>query len=588
MGPLLRRPPWRPPPDEQRRRERMLSAVRALIATLLFLASLFTPFEPNFALAPLALGLYAVFAAAVFCALRFTKGRATWVPLASHAADIAAGATLLDTGLVPAGFVVVVLALLGAAHRWGFRATIGTAVASLLLADLGHAVAAAAGGGAILPAADRVGADVALRACVLLIALAIAYTVHSYEQLRAETETVAGLIEHAEVRLGLKHSLAVVLDAIVRQFAARRALFVVHEFSTDGIFLWQGATLTGPGAAPLRVTRLDPRNFDDYLFPPSSAAWSALRHGDARDRFDVVTLDADGAPASTGPRAFPESFLSAVGSFDHLMGIGIDRPGSWTGRLFLVDPSSRDRAAGLAFGQRIVRHICPALDNVYLLHRLRSKSAANERARIARELHDGIIQSVMGVQIQLHALAPLAATRVMPLGDELYRLSGLLHEEVLNVRDMMQQMKPLELPPDRFVDTLADAVQRFQCETGINARFITQFDHVDLAPRACREVARVVQEALVNVRKHSGARNVFVRMTLADGRCRLSIEDDGCGFPFAGRLAHAELENQRHGPRVIKERVRLLGGDIAVESVPNEGARLDISIPLANTYAIAG
>jgi signal transduction histidine kinase len=302
-----------------------------------------------------------------------------------------------------------------------------------------------------------------------------------------------------------------------------------------------------------------------------------------------VGLEPVGNLTGEGPRAFSEPFLSTMGPFRHLLGIGVDRPGSWTGRLFIVDaPSRGDRVAMLGFAQRIVRHISPALDNVYLLHRLRSRSAANERARIGRELHDGIIQSVMGVQIQLHALAPLAGTRSRALADEMTRLSGLLHEQVLNLRDMMQQMKPLELAPDRFIGTLADAVQRFQCETGITARFITQHDRVDLPPRACRELARVVQEALVNIRKHSGAHNVFVRLGVSDGVCRLTVDDDGCGFPFTGRLSNAELDKHREGPRVIKERVRLLGGDIAVESVPTQGSRLDISIPLASTYAIAG
>jgi signal transduction histidine kinase len=162
----------------------------------------------------------------------------------------------------------------------------------------------------------------------------------------------------------------------------------------------------------------------------------------------------------------------------------------------------------------------------------------------------------------------------------------VLRDAALNLRDMMQQMKAGELTPDHLIDTLADIVKRFQYETGINARFITQFDRVDLPPRACREVARVVQEALVNVRKHSGARNVFVRMTVADSVCRLSIDDDGRGFPFTGRLTQADDEHARQAPRVITERVRLLGGHMAVESVPNQGARLDISIPLTNAYAV--
>src|SRR3989442_1019323 len=99
--------------------------------------------------------------------------------------------------------------------------------------------------------------------------------------------------------------------------------------------------------------------------------------------------------------------------------------------------------------------------------------------------------------------------------------------------------------------------------------------------RACREVAQILHEALVNVRRHSGARNVFVRLTAVNGNCRLSIDDDGCGFPFAGRFSQADLEATRKGPLVIKERVRLLGGELTIESDPGRGSRLEIAVPIS-------
>jgi two-component system sensor histidine kinase DegS len=144
------------------------------------------------------------------------------------------------------------------------------------------------------------------------------------------------------------------------------------------------------------------------------------------------------------------------------------------------------------------------------------------------------------------------------LSNELTRLGTILRDEVVNLRDLMQRLKPLNLNGDQLMDALANIVQRFERETGISARFITRFDRIDLPPLACLEVTRVVQEALVNVRKHSGARNVTVRLD-------------------------ADLERTGLGPAVIKDRVRLLGGQMAVDSTPGHGARLEITFPLA-TY----
>jgi signal transduction histidine kinase len=92
-----------------------------------------------------------------------------------------------------------------------------------------------------------------------------------------------------------------------------------------------------------------------------------------------------------------------------------------------------------------------------------------------------------------------------------------------------------------------------------------------------REVALIVLESLVNVRKHSGARHVMVRFAAADEGWKLSIEDDGRGFPFAGRLSHDDLDALRQGPTVIKEHVRALNGELIVDSRPGEGARLEIA-----------
>ena len=83
----------------------------------------------------------------------------------------------------------------------------------------------------------------------------------------------------------------------------------------------------------------------------------------------------------------------------------------------------------------------------------------------------------------------------------------------------------------------------------------------------------------MNVRKHSHARSVLVRFAGQQGAWKLVIEDDGRGFEFSGRLSQAELDAARRGPLVLKERVRSIGGELAIESVPGHGARLEIAVP---------
>ncbi|HET7842105.1 MAG TPA: ATP-binding protein, partial [Terriglobia bacterium] len=158
-------------------------------------------------------------------------------------------------------------------------------------------------------------------------------------------------------------------------------------------------------------------------------------------------------------------------------------------------------------------------------------------------------------------------------------IQSLLHTEILNLRELMQQMKPVEYDPKQFLDFLAQLVERFRRDTGIVAHFVTSVGEADMPTRVGSEVARILQEALVNIRKHSGARNVLVRFDTQDGLWKLAIDDDGCGFDFSGKLSQPELDEARIGPVVIKERLRSIGGQLTIESEPGHGARLEITFP---------
>ncbi|MFZ0298805.1 MAG: histidine kinase, partial [Candidatus Sulfotelmatobacter sp.] len=204
---------------------------------------------------------------------------------------------------------------------------------------------------------------------------------------------------------------------------------------------------------------------------------------------------------------------------------------------------------------------------------------AAERARFARELHDGAVQSLIAVEMQVDVLRRQAETTPAVVGGELGRIQGLLREEVLKLRELMQQMKSIDVDARRFLHLVTDTVERFERETGISARFVTDAGKLEMPDKVCRELLRIVQEGLVNVRKHSQARHVLVRLNSSASQWSLMLEDDGRGFPFSGRLAQEELDQTGRGPMIIKERVRLIGGALTIESTPGVGTRLEIKVP---------
>jgi two-component system nitrate/nitrite sensor histidine kinase NarX len=295
--------------------------------------------------------------------------------------------------------------------------------------------------------------------------------------------------------------------------------------------------------------------------------------------FETVMLDRQGIRLRDPDIAFLNA-LAQVEKFDAIVSVGLFFGTEWSGRVFLFDPQKVGNPnEELRFLQEFAQQVGPAIYNVYLVRRLRERAGALERSRFARELHDGAIQSLIAVEMQVDVLRRQSSTQAPVVNTELGRIQKLLREEVLKLRELMQAMKSFEVDADRLLGFISDTVERFRRETGIAAEFVSELERVDLAHKGCRELARIVQESLVNVRKHSGAHHVLVRLAQRGGNLQLTVEDDGRGFGFSGRLSNVELETTGKGPAVIRERVRLLAGELAIESTPGHGARLEVRIP---------
>ncbi len=142
-------------------------------------------------------------------------------------------------------------------------------------------------------------------------------------------------------------------------------------------------------------------------------------------------------------------------------------------------------------------------------------------------------------------------------------------------------MRPVDLGPNQLLEFLADTVDRFRRDTGLQARFISDVNEdIALTPHTCREIIRITQEALANVRKHANAQNVLVTFSAENEAYQLEVNDDGRGFDFSGKLTFDDLLHTSRGPTVLRERVHTIRGELVIESTPGKGSRLDIKIPM--------
>jgi signal transduction histidine kinase len=215
----------------------------------------------------------------------------------------------------------------------------------------------------------------------------------------------------------------------------------------------------------------------------------------------------------------------------------------------------------------------------YLAEQQKQLRAEVERAHVARELHDGALQSMIAVAMQLDVVRRQSSLQSEIVPNELERIHDLLLEEARKLREFMQRMKPLEVSAKNLRAHLTELVERFQRETGIAAKLVCKSNVTALRAQVCDAVPRIVQEGLVNARKHSGASHVLVQFDRGDAGWRLIIDDDGRGFPFSGCLSLKELEAEGKGPVVIKECVRSIDGELLLESIAGRGSRLVITIP---------
>jgi signal transduction histidine kinase len=556
------------------RSECVIAIARGVLSSSVLLVLWLDPTEPAIyaRLAYSLLCIYTVFAAIVLVCMRTSVSTGLRVPAILLACDLgfAIGLTLLTRGPDSPFFPFLILVILSAADRWGSRETLvttATVVGALVVEALAFGIGRVDLNGPIV----RV-------AYVLIAGLTLAWLAEKEKQRRQEAWTLASIVGQSHGADRSAGTLEAVLGNVLRAFGADRTLVVLKETSTGQVFLWDAACVFGARDAVIVSSEFDDQRRGSYLFDVPGQSWHAIRFR-AGDWFDLLALDALGTRLPTGPFTLPPSFLARY-PCRSVLGVSVAFGSEWTGRLLLIDPEVRaDREGALRLAHRLAREVGPAAHQSYLIGTLQARAASLERGRIARELHDGIVQSLIAAEMQVDVVRRRSVADAPQMTDSLTHLQALLRGETRGLRELTHRLQATE-PSPRPLAGLTDLVAQFERDTGIQARFSSDAGAASISRRSGHEVSRILQEGLVNVRKHSGARHVLVRAAAAHGRLKLSIEDDGRGFPFSGRLSHSELTAGNQGPAVIMERVRALGGDISVESRPGQGARIEVAVPL--------
>jgi signal transduction histidine kinase len=557
--------------------ERLLANARFVAAVVLFVAMRSSTDLLHTPAASLLMGAYALHAA-LLLAIAWT--RPSWVQRGAtplHLLDLAwaAAATAVSGGASSHVVPLFTFVLVAAAFRWGFWRTVVDA-AMIVAVVAAEGLAALTG---LTPWPFEFDWFVLWVCYIGVLAALFGLLSQRHYTLTFHAVAIGQVVTRVTRATGLAPAIESALAETVRLFGAGHVRLVIQEVATGRSYGWQAdAAPTGEKTVPLEA--LAPVEQQDWLFPlPANVCTFEVRQRVRGERRVCTSLALDAAGSVVESPLTAPARLAGVWPWTSLLGVVVTSHTGWRGRVYVFD-STLSPGGKLRLGllQALVSRVGPVLTELYQLQGLRARAESRERARVSRELHDGIVQSLAGLEMRLEVLRRRAEAIAPGLSAELMCARDQVHEETVSVRELMESLRPVDLNAARLQAALADLVGRFARNTGICARLDWSVGSFEATPRECQEVFRVVQEALVNVRRHSAATQAIVRIESADGGRRLVVEDNGCGLQFTGRLTHDALEARGTGPRVIRERVAALGGTLAVESHAT-GTRLEITVP---------
>lgn len=199
-----------------------------------------------------------------------------------------------------------------------------------------------------------------------------------------------------------------------------------------------------------------------------------------------------------------------------------------------------------------------------------------ERARIARDIHDELGGVLTALKIDISWLRKFTAADNEQVEDKLYSMAELIDGSVRSLRRIITDLRPTILDDLGLVAALEWQLQDFEARTGLVCRYDFPDENIELNPPArAVSVFRAFQEALTNITRHARAKTVEVTFSVADGRLFLRVRDDGRGMDLS-------MAGPAHGFGILgmRERIGYIGGKLELESQPGEGTCISLEIPL--------
>ena len=548
----------------------MLSAGRLVLAALLAIAVVVDETEPAI-YAPIVRIL-----AFTYLAYAFSVAVLTWtrhvttrgVPIATQVTDLVLFSAFMyfTDGARSLFFPFFVFSIVCGTIRWHGRGAVLTGIVSAVAY-----VAATLAGALVQPGEDFYTAEFIARCTQLaLVTALLAYLARNQDRVgrdivslaswprrlpAREPEAIHEILANAEAVLGTPRvvlvweegdepSLRVATRTATTFDVSRHRPDIFGSLVADGLERSSFAC-TGLGTESCRVLQRAPEGFRKWQGVPLDDQF--------RQRFDVKNV------------------LALSLSSDNIHGwlFGLDRKRMGADDLLLGDIVGHLTTAALELQSRV--------------EQLRESAVGEARVHLARELHDGVLQSLTAASLQ----AQRARQSILTSPAEAERRLAMIEETILAeqqaLRLAIEDLKPGAIRDTTPVDIgprVSETATRLARQWDVRVHLNLQRGLPPIPQKIAHELTRMLQEAMVNSIRHGGAKEITVTCLMMGGDLALAVSYQGRGFAgFQGRHDLASLNRMKAGPRTLKERVAAVSGSLVIES-GDAGARVEVRIPL--------
>jgi signal transduction histidine kinase len=202
-------------------------------------------------------------------------------------------------------------------------------------------------------------------------------------------------------------------------------------------------------------------------------------------------------------------------------------------------------------------------------------AAKEERRRIARELHDRLLQVLATLSFRLEACRKHLTTAPDELARELQLMEGITTNSIAEIRQFLSGKEIPPIVPGTLPERLKEEMTFLRDGLGIHAILETEPVDLDLSPKVEQEIYYVLREGLINIARHSQASRAVVLLKETEEEISGSVEDNGIGFEPA-----LVTENGRLGLGTMEERTAKLGGKLDIQTSPGKGTKISFTIPI--------